>query len=452
MDVNPLIIKPPYIRFILILLFLVAGIYIIKGQIQISEISRNWNDNRCKPHIMPFASLYGYDTVENFNYCLHNIFKGQSGQTLGPLFQILSVFGTVLGTLLGSLNNLRLQGASLYGGITQIFTEFTTRIAQLTVKIRTTSIRIRSLMNRVQTTMFAIMYMGLSGINAAASFSDTVLFKFLDTFCFPPDTPIKVIDVDTGKIETIPIKNLYVGQKLINGNQVTSTFEFYVENQPMVTLHNTTVSSNHYVFSNTLKKFVKAKDHPDALEAPSWTGKLICLNCTNHRFEIDRYTFLDYDETEKGDNLTMSWIEDNLNCEKKPPQSRKYDYTTVIARNTNILTSYGPAPIDTITLNEQLPTGKVIGIVKKICSEICITALGSKVSPATLLWIKEQSKWIRAGDLYPIEKIAPTIYMSLIVLNTGTIELESGDIIRDYVEIHSPDSEQFYTKIINEDN
>lgn len=444
---EPAVPDKPYMRFAIICILLSVGIYLITAQLQISEISKNWPQYRCKPHIMPFSALYGHDTFENFNYCLTNIFKDQSSNTLGPLFKIIKTFGTVLGTLLSSINNLRLQGATLFGGITQIFSEFTTRIAQVILKVKTTAKRIRSLMNRVQTTMFAILYMGISAMNAALSFSDTTLFKFLDTFCFTPDTPISVINQDTRLLEDIPIKNIRVGQILRNGKRITSTFEFQVESQPMVKLTDVEVSSNHYV--KYIGKFVKAKDHPDAVEIAPWTGKLICLNCEDHEFQIGQYTFLDYDETSEGDQKTMNWIDNCLN-NNTLSWKRPYDYTTLVSSNTKVCLKNGePLEIYDIQLGDVLTTGKVIGIVKKICSETCTTPLGTILSPANLIWNSTTNAWNRAGDIYPISKTVPRVFMSLVVKN-AVIELETGEYIRDYVEIHSPDSEKFYSQIIYE--
>jgi hypothetical protein len=46
--------------------------------------------------------------------------------------------------------------------------------------------------------MFSVMYMGLSGITGMTSFTNTALFSFLDTFCFPGNTLINI--KDKGKI------------------------------------------------------------------------------------------------------------------------------------------------------------------------------------------------------------------------------------------------------------
>lgn len=52
--------------------------------------------------------------------------------------------------------------------------------------------------------------MALSGIQAGQNFSETIIFKFMDTFCFAPET---LIDVD-GK-GRIPISEVKLGDVIL---------------------------------------------------------------------------------------------------------------------------------------------------------------------------------------------------------------------------------------------
>ena len=93
------------------------------------------------------------------------------------------------------------------------------------------AIRLKFLMGRVFGTMYSVMFMGMAGIKATQNFGNTFLFKFLDTFCFDPDTPIYV----EGK-GTIPISEVKMGDELEGGGKVTSLFRFHADGQPMVKL------------------------------------------------------------------------------------------------------------------------------------------------------------------------------------------------------------------------
>jgi len=64
--------------WLIFVIVLLGGLwYGISATIDIAEVSRNWPKYRCSPTVMPFASMYGYDTSQNFNYCLKAIFEGQ---------------------------------------------------------------------------------------------------------------------------------------------------------------------------------------------------------------------------------------------------------------------------------------------------------------------------------------------------------------------------------------
>ena len=109
------------IGFILTLLVLVGIWAFMLSSSNIQEIKNNWSKYRCQIGVMPLASFYGHDTGENFNYCMKNIFTLESGPLLSPVFQIL---GTMIGTIsmfISTLNSIRVQFATLLGGINTIF-------------------------------------------------------------------------------------------------------------------------------------------------------------------------------------------------------------------------------------------------------------------------------------------------------------------------------------------
>jgi hypothetical protein len=95
--------------------------------------------------------------------------------------------------------------------------------------------------------------------------------------------------------------------------------------------------------------------------------------------------------------------------------------------------------------------GKVIAIIQKRCDHYCETPSGDYVSPGLLLWDSKANQWFRAGDRYRVcHDPLGRNYYNFIVSPTASIELSSGLVVRDYFEIHSPDTEQFYAKAIEE--
>jgi hypothetical protein len=302
------------------------------------------------------------------------------------------------------------------------------------------------LMGRLYGAFFAMIYMSIAGMTSMQNFTNSVLFDFLDTFCFDPDTLVEI----EGK-GSIAVKDVMMGDRFAKtGGRITSTFQFEADGQPMVELPgNITVSTNHYV--NYLGKWIQAGEHPQAVQKGPWNGgkerPLICFNTSDHTIPIGNFLFLDYDETEEGDKETMEWIDTRLNG-KVSLKERNYNYTSCVGKNTMIRMADGSQkPIQSISLGEQVSTGRVIGVISKESASSCQTSLGDTVAPGLLYW--ETNQWVRAGDVseeFFLE--TPETFYSLVVFKSATFETGNGLFVRDYVEVHSPDAEQFYTKKI----
>lgn len=427
----------------IILLFLFLSIWVgMMSLADVEEVKRNWPKYRCRPNIMPFAGLYGYDTAENFNFCLMNMFGSEMGAALGPVFMILGSIVSTLVTLIQTANSIRVQFATMMGGINTLFQNFTDRFKQLLAAVNMTAYRMKLLMGRLYGAFFAMIYMSIAGMTSMQNFTESILFDFLDTFCFDPDTLVEI----HGR-GTIPVKDVKIGDRFSRtGSEVTATFQFESDGQPMVELPGgIIVSTNHYV--NYLGKWVQAGNHPEARPRGPWQGgkerPLICFNTSDHKIPIGYFTFLDYDETEEGDRDTMEWIDTALNGKPMSPQ-RTFEYSTCVSKDTLIRMKDGTSkPIQDLQLGEQISTGKIIGLVKKQVTQFCELPFQECVTPGLCYW--QTNQWVRAGDGHPIQMLMyPQTFYSLVVVGSASFETSRGTRMRDYVEVHSPDAEQFY--------
>ena len=453
---------PPLWNFLNALAFLVIISAIMFGAVwgmskvsEMAEVKKNWKKYRCDPTIMPFASLYGHDTAENFNYCMGNIFSIHSADITGPFTSVIGQFTGILSVLLKSVDSIRVGLATLGGGVNVIFQEFTDRISTFFFRMRLSAIRVKTLIGRMYATMFAVVYMGLSSITGMTSFTNTVLFSFLDTFCFPPETQI-TIDCK-GEELVIPIAAVNIGDILLpTRSRVTAKFHFAAHGQPMVRLVNptsdVTVSSNHYLMHDT--KWIRASDHPDVVASPEpyTSSSLICLNTEDHKIPVNSYIFRDYDETDANDadEKTMQFIEGRINGKASPSIPYPFtEYCPSLERLTQIRLKDGSIQaIADIPLGTELSTGcKVVGKVQREIREFCVID-GNKMASATLVWNSSKGEWKRAGARSTIWAInqTPVVFISLFVTPSSLIELADGTIIRDSIEICSPDAELYYAE------
>lgn len=430
----------------LILLLVMGGLWALLLTIaDTAEISRNWPKYRCQASVIPFAAFYGHDTAENFQYCMTQIMGDEAGSVLGPVFGILGgVLGT-LGTLMQTANSLRVGFATMMGGINQMFQNFADRFQQIQLKIRMTAMRMKLMMQRLYATFFAVIFIALSANTALQNFSNTFLYSFLDAFCFDPDTQLLVKGKGPTRIEDVQMGDVLEP----TGSRVTSKFWFLADGQPMVEFPGPIiVSTNHFLYESD-QHLVRADEHGDAQPHQPWSGgtkrPILCLNTSDHVIPIGPYRFLDYDETESADGETMSWIDKHLNAR---PTTAPYDfpYTTVVDPKTKLrMQNNTIKEAGQIQLGDVLSHGRVIGIVEKEVSEVCQLPSGERVTPGQLYWDVITSTWRRAIHVTSSVKLPqPKIFRSFFIQNTAILETENRTLLRDYLEIHSPLSEQFY--------
>lgn len=224
---------------VLVLFFLSLAIG-SRAVMDIKAIKEDWANQRCTPLVMPFASWFGVDAKANFDFCMGKIFTGHSQPFMGSVTSIFGSFTVLLQRIFQSVNAMRNTVATLGGGVNVIFQEFAERISMFFFRLRTTGIYMRSLFMRMYALLFSVMYMGMSGVTGMTSFTNTYLFSFIDTFCFPGDTMVRVIRLQDGSptgITDVPIRDVRIGDRLWpSGDRVTACFEFDAVGQPMVRL------------------------------------------------------------------------------------------------------------------------------------------------------------------------------------------------------------------------
>jgi hypothetical protein len=229
---------------------------------------------------------------------------------------------------------------------------------------------------------------------------------------------------------------------------VTAVFRFAADGQPMVKLGSVTVSTNHFLHYKG--KIIRADEHPDASPVFPWIGgpenPLICLNTDTHTIPIGPYVFKDYDETEEGDHETKKMIQAQLNA-SNPEAIKELSYSNVVSPTTLLSTKEGAKWISAVELNDCLQNGSVIGIVQKEVDEICTLPDGTQVGAGLLLW--HQTKWVRAGDLFPVERTStPVVFWNVFLTPSAVVETVDGHFFRDYMELHSHDAEVHYEKYL----
>ena len=94
------------LTFFILLIF--AILYLVGVVLsRIKEIQNNWPKYRCDPGIMIFADFFGYDSMENFGYCIAQTQKEMMGEFLKPIYHTMNLAGNLGGNLIGQLDSMR---------------------------------------------------------------------------------------------------------------------------------------------------------------------------------------------------------------------------------------------------------------------------------------------------------------------------------------------------------
>lgn len=461
-DATQSLSKWPIIRLILISAFLILIVFAASYWFQSTEITANWEKYRCDPSIMPFASFFGHNTSENFNYCMTHMFKGHASVYLGPIFDILGTIISTFSIVISSLSSIRLMMANIVNSATSILTDMQSKLYAVMMQLRTSFFRMQTLMQRLYATFYAIIYMGTSGINAATTFGNTTVGGFLDTFCFHPSTIVHLQNPSSAS-ETKTIADVRIGDILDGPNgtthHVSSTLKFDSVHQKnsMYLLNGIIVSGNHYVIYN--KKWIPTSEHPDAKHI-EWdsTISLICLNTSTGQIPIKNNKneweiFTDYDEDDTVDHTVMIEHERILGSRSEQPYlSREYafDYSLGIGPRTRIVMSNENTKLaKDILIGDETKYGKVLGIIDEKCDKCVRIWTGELMSEATMVW--NENGYTRAGLIKSSVYVGkPRILRNFIIENSGIIEIAkrggggSSVFIRDYMELAGGQTQKIY--------
>lgn len=411
------------------------------------EIAANFPRYRCNPALMPFASNFGYDTAENFNFCLNSVFQVKAAEIFTPIYNLLGGFTQVVTLITNVTLGIRKLFSNFLLGINQFVRQVRDKIQSVLFSIRMSFIKLHNLMGRVYGTMFAVIFMGTSAMTAGFNVADNDLVKFIFEFCFDPNT---LITLHSG--EQIPLREVKVGDRLLDVNEtkvyVTSTFRFSGEKTHMVNLHGVKVSDQHYVsYGGTM---IPAGEHPNSEPCES-LPELVCLNVTGHTFKLGQDVYADYDE--HSDQATIELVkriaEQALNS-GMVTKSKVSSYTLGIDAECSIRMIDGSLKaVKDVQLGDEFAySGKVLGIVQEECDHI--VPLGSTfVSDSTLVWNHTQAKWVRASVLLnptPIRLVLRQFITEK--ASSFMIRDNAGNdyFIRDYREVPLPEMEEPYVK------
>ena len=281
-------------------LMLVNVLYILK-----SEIDKNWVKYRCNPIVIPFASLFGKNTMQNFTYCIQTIQKNYMSFILAPTHFNLSSINASGKQMTSTLNNIIKYISSLrkmFGGVSEgIFGVF----MNLIVEVQRMFVGIGDLTGKLIGLVVTILYI-IEGtiMTATSTWSGPIgeAVRDVGRVCFSGNTNIRLKD---GSLKNF--QNITLGDILADGSEVRGVLalknwhkdkskeEYFYTLPNGENNENILVTGHHLIKYNN--KYIFVKDHPDA-QLTSYKERVVyCLVTSTNTIPIGNYTFWDWEDT-----------------------------------------------------------------------------------------------------------------------------------------------------------
>ena len=135
------------------------GLYVLSFLvIGTKYIQDNWPLYRCNPTVMPFSSMFGHDTGENFTYCIQNMQTDYMGYLLEPVNYMTSIAEEGLGDIGSSLNNFRNMFNNIRDSVTGIVTGIFGVFLNMLVEFQKITMGIKDLMGKTIGILTTLLY------------------------------------------------------------------------------------------------------------------------------------------------------------------------------------------------------------------------------------------------------------------------------------------------------
>lgn len=320
-----------------------------------NALTKDWEAERCKPNIMPFAGIINRPvgqtiaeyTLTNFNYCV--------SKALDVSFPTVTAsydFDTNTSSLLDGVDSININSpfnylAEMQQNITQTFEDMKNKYANTVVPIQQSMYAIRDMFARLQAIFMAGVYTTLGNSLILKSLMKQLLESFSKIFYLLlvvitalfiiPGTqglavatsvvampllvttasinltmgrayglnPIKLpsirkcfdkntlLKMNNGEYK--PIEEIKIGDVLVNNNTVTATVKLSSTHVQMYNVNGVIVSEFHKLKFGDV--WIPISKYPYKRSVGPYSEPYIyCLNTTNKIIQVNDLEFLDWDE------------------------------------------------------------------------------------------------------------------------------------------------------------
>tara|TARA_B100000886_G_C20416636_1_gene489563 strand:+ start:74 stop:1024 length:951 start_codon:yes stop_codon:yes gene_type:complete len=278
-------------------------------------IRKIWPTIKCNPLVMPFASAFGKDPLDNFTDCVKNIQEQSMDYILSPLNSNINTLGGISNSLILSNLNvrknfafLRNSSSNLIGSSFGVFSNILIEFQKMGLNVRDTVGKLGGAMVVLMHSLKGSMHMmkslwkGPPGDTLRALGGVSYAISNFDPFCFLPDTLLKLHDNTCVKMKDIKLGSILKNGSKVEGilklNNLEENNSFKEKLYMFLKGENKTpiyVTGKHLVYINNKLDYVK--NHPDAKQTEINNKELCCIITSDHTIPIGDYVFWDWEDS-----------------------------------------------------------------------------------------------------------------------------------------------------------
>ena len=395
-------------------------------QDNIDDYVKNWDEIRCKPNVIPFASIISkrmgnsISITDNITYCTDSYAQSKFQYFISPFTKIITNIVSVIQQLFEKQNVFENIANGLKDSLDyaieeskNTFDRFTKKLYELVNESTAIFLNIGRVFQDIIT---AMLYLKAIIYDMFNSLSPMILplRLIMDFFCFSPYTNITMSDYTTK-----PISNLCVGDTIYKGGKVLAIHVFNGKNTPMYSYNNVVVSGYHIVFEKTPIRIGLSKK---AIPISIREDTIYCLTTENGFIVSNNTIFSDFIEAQNQEQ--MNYISNTIIQSLSPNTIwTKSDRVWGFHPNTYINTINGTKQLQDIQIGDFLEkNNKVEGISIIQSSDIDIYEYNSIIVSGNVIVYDNQSwKYIsncsKKIDNYP--------YLYHIYTTKGTLQIQN---------------------------
>ena len=151
---------------LIIIIFALLQLFITLS-IGIARVKNNWEEYKCNPAVIPFASIFGHDPVTTFNQCIQVSQADFMSGFLDPVYNSLSSFAESGAIFTSALEMLKLGTNNQQMDTFNLAETMGLKMKSVITEINLLFINVSDMFGKIGGTVSVIYYLILTGVGTA---------------------------------------------------------------------------------------------------------------------------------------------------------------------------------------------------------------------------------------------------------------------------------------------